>query len=610
MEQLKGLAAACYVSEDRAQVMHNLWKRLESPDPKKWQKVAKALLVLDYVVLHGPEDVVLEVRRSAFRLNQLREFKYVQKNVDHGESVRTKAQKLSDLIKDDARVKEARDNAKRTSERITGGNSTSSASTSPSATTASKPATKRSREAALVDTGLSDAEVARRLQEQFDKEANAHGLTRAQHNHSTVSADEEEDILQQVMRISKQEAEAAERAKQEADEKDASVGAQPPAVGASQTSLFSSPAPVQQQPAHDLFAQPVPAAQQQQDLFAQPAAAAPQPAAQPPAQPVAAAPVANDQFDPFAPSNASPPPQAAKTQPGTIEDFFAPGSGGPSPAFDPRVQEQPQVMPEPLPLPQLAAQPPPQQQPQAVPQQQPVEASALQQKMLHDINMFSAGKPPSPVNAGAPKLSLAQMQDLSPTNQQQQPQANTMWPQQAAQPAQPAFPQPQAQTFAPQPANPTGADPFSGLNAPQWGQSLQQQPQVQPFSQPQPVAAQPVAAQPVVAQPVAAQPPVAQPVVAQPPVEQQQAPQQQWPQQPPVQAVSQAAPTPAPQPEQVPAPAPVAVAVAAPVDPVAAQPAQMDAIQLAEQQAQQYQVADPAGTAVSVPPAHVVCERV
>eukprot|EP00754_Rhynchopus_humris_P013319 Rhum_TRINITY_DN14321_c1_g3::Rhum_TRINITY_DN14321_c1_g3_i1::g.81369::m.81369/K12471/EPN; epsin len=222
-EQLKGLAAACYVSEDRAQVLHNIWKRLEETEPKKWQKIVKALVVLDYACLHGPEDVVLDVRRNSFRLKTLREFKYVAGNVDHGESVRTKALNLLDLINSDDRIREARESAKRTSKRITGSSSntvTVAASSSSSSRTAAQ-SRGRGRspvESTLVPTGLSDEEMARRLQEKYNREAGVAApptSSYSAHGHTVVSAADEEDVIEQVMRISKMEAEAALRVREE-----------------------------------------------------------------------------------------------------------------------------------------------------------------------------------------------------------------------------------------------------------------------------------------------------------------------------------------------------------------------------------------------------------
>eukprot|EP01063_Lacrimia_lanifica_P029081 TRINITY_DN437_c0_g2_i1.p1 TRINITY_DN437_c0_g2~~TRINITY_DN437_c0_g2_i1.p1 ORF type:complete len:511 (+),score=154.20 TRINITY_DN437_c0_g2_i1:66-1598(+) len=192
--QLKGLTAACYVTEDRAEVMHNLWKRIDEREAKKWTKVAKTLVVLEYVSLHGPEDVVTELRSGAFRLRELRKFEFVDSTgEDKGESVRQKAENLLALIKDDRKFKEARERAKRTSERITSASTTNPQhmATPPSSTkipagssmaagivrdvNAPSPVAP-SQPSGNTEGKLTDEQIARKLQEQFDAEALAAGI--------------------------------------------------------------------------------------------------------------------------------------------------------------------------------------------------------------------------------------------------------------------------------------------------------------------------------------------------------------------------------------------------------------------------------------------------
>eukprot|EP00659_Diplonema_papillatum_P020155 gene20155-30980_t len=157
VEQLKGLSTACYVAEDRAVVMHNLWKRVEDKDSKNWRKIAKALVCLEYVILHGPEDVVLEVRSGAYKLQPLKHFRSIDgHNVDQGKSVCTKSEKLLDLVKNDVQVQSSRATARRTADRITATSSASPVKPSKTAKGAAQ---------------MCDEEIARSLQRRFDREA-------------------------------------------------------------------------------------------------------------------------------------------------------------------------------------------------------------------------------------------------------------------------------------------------------------------------------------------------------------------------------------------------------------------------------------------------------
>ena len=415
-EQLKGLAAACYVSEDRAQVLHNIWKRLEETEPKKWQKIVKALVVLDYACLHGPEDVVLDVRRNSFRLKTLREFKHVAGNVDHGESVRTKALNLLDLINSDDRIREARESAKRTSKRITG-SSSNTVTVAASSSSSSRPAAQsrgRGRspglESTLVPTGLSDEEMARRLQEKYNREAGVAAppsSSFAAHGHTVVSAADEEDVIEQVMRISKMEAEAALRVREE----EAAVAAA--ATLRTPTSPPDAPRHVAQGASPPSGSPPPPPQQQQPNLFEQATAPAPTSAA-------AAAPAHFDPFDPFAPScsPAAPEPKpAVAAAPQSLDDFFAaPAASSPpqgaaavpatAPApFDPRgvQQQQPQPAAAPSLQPATATATATAAAPAAAAATPPPtgEAAQLQEQMLALFN----NAPASPVAQPPPRLS-------------------------------------------------------------------------------------------------------------------------------------------------------------------------------------------------------------
>ncbi|EOA23429.1 hypothetical protein CARUB_v10016612mg [Capsella rubella] len=88
-----------------------LWKRL-SDTGKNWRHVYKALTVLDYLVGHGSERVIEEIKEHAYQISILSSFQYIDSSGrDQGSNVRKKAQSLVDLVNDKERIAEVREKA-------------------------------------------------------------------------------------------------------------------------------------------------------------------------------------------------------------------------------------------------------------------------------------------------------------------------------------------------------------------------------------------------------------------------------------------------------------------------------------------------------------------
>ncbi|KAJ4906553.1 Clathrin interactor EPSIN 2 [Raphanus sativus] len=92
-------------------IMGVLWKRL-SDTGKNWRHVYKALTVLDYMVGHGSERVIDEIRERAYQISTLSDFQYIDSGGrDQGSNVRKKSQSLVALVNDKERIAEVRDKA-------------------------------------------------------------------------------------------------------------------------------------------------------------------------------------------------------------------------------------------------------------------------------------------------------------------------------------------------------------------------------------------------------------------------------------------------------------------------------------------------------------------
>ncbi|KAK9389057.1 hypothetical protein V1515DRAFT_594630 [Lipomyces mesembrius] len=91
-------------------VMDMLDKRLNDKG-KNWRHVMKALIVLDYCLHVGSEEVVRWSKDNIYVIKTLREFQYMdEENKDQGMSVRTKAKEITAFLQDDERIRSERAN--------------------------------------------------------------------------------------------------------------------------------------------------------------------------------------------------------------------------------------------------------------------------------------------------------------------------------------------------------------------------------------------------------------------------------------------------------------------------------------------------------------------
>lgn len=105
-------------------IMGVLWKRANDTG-KNWRHVYKALTVLEYLVGHGSERVIDELREHAYQIQTLSDFQYVDSGgKDQGVNVRRKAQAIVALINDKERIREVRQKAAANRDKYRGGSST------------------------------------------------------------------------------------------------------------------------------------------------------------------------------------------------------------------------------------------------------------------------------------------------------------------------------------------------------------------------------------------------------------------------------------------------------------------------------------------------------
>ncbi|XWS35258.1 hypothetical protein CRYUN_Cryun21dG0110700 [Craigia yunnanensis] len=108
---LADIAMATRNYHEYQMIMAVLWKRINDTG-KNWRHVYKALTVLDYLVAHGSERVIDDIREHAYQISTLSDFQYIDSSGrDQGSNVRKKSQSLVILANDKERIIEVREKA-------------------------------------------------------------------------------------------------------------------------------------------------------------------------------------------------------------------------------------------------------------------------------------------------------------------------------------------------------------------------------------------------------------------------------------------------------------------------------------------------------------------
>ncbi|EGN97248.1 hypothetical protein SERLA73DRAFT_161383 [Serpula lacrymans var. lacrymans S7.3] len=106
--QMNELAQLTYNQNDFVEIMEMLDKRLNDKG-KNWRHVFKSLTVLDYCLHAGSENVVIYFRDNVYIIKTLKEFQYIDEDgKDQGANVRQKAKDITNLLQDEARLREER----------------------------------------------------------------------------------------------------------------------------------------------------------------------------------------------------------------------------------------------------------------------------------------------------------------------------------------------------------------------------------------------------------------------------------------------------------------------------------------------------------------------
>ncbi|KAI0801523.1 hypothetical protein C8Q74DRAFT_498496 [Fomes fomentarius] len=122
-KEMYELAQMTYNQGDFVEIMEVIDKRLNDKG-KNWRHVFKSLVVLDYLLHSGSENVILYCRENLYEIKTLREFQYIDDDGhDQGVNVRHKAADVVNLLSDMGRLFEERKVRSNMHDRMIGRNS-------------------------------------------------------------------------------------------------------------------------------------------------------------------------------------------------------------------------------------------------------------------------------------------------------------------------------------------------------------------------------------------------------------------------------------------------------------------------------------------------------
>ncbi|XP_039058390.1 epsin-3-like [Hibiscus syriacus] len=128
------ISDASFNMNDYWRIVHIMHKRLGRIDWKHWRQSYKTLILLEFLLTHGPTTFVDEFICDSEVIEELATFKHVDDNgVDWGLNMQKRSDKVMELLQGGETLRQARLKALKTSKEIKGfGNSTTSPSSSDS----------------------------------------------------------------------------------------------------------------------------------------------------------------------------------------------------------------------------------------------------------------------------------------------------------------------------------------------------------------------------------------------------------------------------------------------------------------------------------------------
>ncbi|KAJ7719615.1 hypothetical protein B0H14DRAFT_626565 [Mycena olivaceomarginata] len=103
--EMDKIAQLTYNQEDIVEIRDMLVTRLNNNEGKNWRQVYKSLVVIDYILHHGPEYANVYFKFKFYSISVLEKFQYFDEyGHDQGQKVRDKAANIANLLLDEGRL--------------------------------------------------------------------------------------------------------------------------------------------------------------------------------------------------------------------------------------------------------------------------------------------------------------------------------------------------------------------------------------------------------------------------------------------------------------------------------------------------------------------------
>ncbi|KAL2239764.1 UNVERIFIED_CONTAM: Clathrin interactor EPSIN 1 [Sesamum indicum] len=120
-QTLKMISRAAFEVDDYWRIVEILHKRLLKFDKRNWRASYKALIVLEYLLTHGPESVAQDFQTQRDVIREMERFQHIdEKGFNWGLNVRKKSERILKLLEKGPLLREERDKARKISRGIQG----------------------------------------------------------------------------------------------------------------------------------------------------------------------------------------------------------------------------------------------------------------------------------------------------------------------------------------------------------------------------------------------------------------------------------------------------------------------------------------------------------
>ncbi|KAK4378214.1 hypothetical protein RND71_000076 [Anisodus tanguticus] len=114
MQTMRLISRAAFEVDDYWRIVDILHKRLSKFDRRDWRPSYKALMLLEYLLTHGPESIAEEFQSDEDVIRQMGNFQYVdEKGFNWGLSVAKMSERVIKLLEDRSLLKEERERARK-----------------------------------------------------------------------------------------------------------------------------------------------------------------------------------------------------------------------------------------------------------------------------------------------------------------------------------------------------------------------------------------------------------------------------------------------------------------------------------------------------------------